>query len=492
MNNFKKYTKSVLAMGIASAFALQSCTDLTEPVYDAIPADQFLQTDAQVAAALGPAYSGMRGITWDWFNPSEATSDELIVPTRGGDWFDNGDWLAYSRHTWTPQHGPINGMWGFIFGNISQVNQLIPVVSSNQAAVDELRAIRAFYYYMAIDAFGNVPIVTDASSEGGTKPRAEVYAFIEKELTESIPNLVQGKAYSRMNQDAARMLLAKLYLNAGVFKGSPEWQKAYDTINQVINSANGYSLAATTLANFTLQNQGSPESIFNIPYDSFLAGGLNFQMRTLHYANQQTYGLGNAPWNGFCTLADFYNSFDAEDARSAMWISGQQYSASGAPLLDAKDQPLAFIADFNKDQMTDADPEFQVAGIRSQKYEIQRNNPNGDQDNDYVVFRLADAILMRAEAAMHLGKTAEALADVNTIRERSLVSPLTALTMDDILAERGRELAWEGWRRNDMIRFGVFSKERKFMKNTDKTRELFPIPQNRIDANPLLQQNPGY
>ena len=295
-----------------------------------------------------------------------------------------------------------------------------------------------------------------------------------------------------MNQDAARMLLAKLYLNAGVFKGSPEWQKAYDTINQVINSANGYSLAATTLANFTLQNQGSPESIFNIPYDSFLAGGLNFQMRTLHYANQQTYGLGNAPWNGFCTLADFYNSFDAEDARSAMWISGQQYSASGAPLLDAKDQPLAFIADFNKDQMTDADPEFQVAGIRSQKYEIQRNNPNGDQDNDYVVFRLADAILMRAEAAMHLGKTAEALADVNTIRERSLVSPLTALTMDDILAERGRELAWEGWRRNDMIRFGVFSKERKFMKNTDKTRELFPIPQNRIDANPLLQQNPGY
>lgn len=492
MNNIKKYFYSVLSVGVVASMSLQSCTDLTEPVYDSIPADQFLKTDAQVAAALGPAYSGMRGLTWDWFNPSEATTDELIVPTRGGDWFDNGDWLAYSRHTWTAQHGPINGVWGHIFGNIAQVNQLIPVVSANKAAVDELRAIRAYYYSMAIDAFGNVPIVTDNTSSAATKTRAEVYAFIESELTAAIPSLPAGKAYGRMTQDAATMMLAKLYLNAGVYKGTPEWQKAYDTINKVINSKNAYKLSATTLSNFTTQNQGSGEAIFNIPFDSFLAGGLNFQMRTLHYANQQTYGLGNAPWNGFCTLADFYNSFEAKDARSGMWLAGQQYSASGAPLLDAKNAPLAFIADFNKDQMTDADPEFQVAGIRSQKYEIQRNNPNGDQDNDYVFYRLADAILMRAEAAFRLGKTAEALTDVNTIRTRSLVDPLKAVTAADILAERGRELAWEGWRRNDMIRFGTFSNARKFMAKTDKTRELFPIPQARIDANPLLKQNPGY
>ena len=352
MNNIRKHISKVLAAAVVVSLSLQSCTDLTEPVYDAIPADQFLKTDAQVAAALGPAYGGLRGITWDWFNPSEASSDELIVPTRGGDWFDNGDWLAYSRHTWTPQHGPINGMWGFIFGNISQVNQLIPVVSTNKAAVDELRAIRAFYYFMAIDAFGNVPIVTDAKSSGATKSRAEVYAFIEKELTESIPSLTAGKAYSRMTQDAANMLLAKLYLNAGVYKGSPEWQKALDAVNKVITSKNAYALSSSTLANFIVQNQGSGENIWTIPYDSFKAGGMNFQMRTLHYANQQTYGLGNAPWNGFCTLADFYNSFEKTDLRKAMWIEGQQFAASGAKLLDAKNQPLAFIADFPKDQMT--------------------------------------------------------------------------------------------------------------------------------------------
>jgi hypothetical protein len=383
-------------------------------------------------------------------------------------------------------------MWGFIFGNISQINQLIPVVKTNQKAVDELRAVRAFYYFMAVDAFGNVPIVTDNASAGGTKSRAEVYAFVKSELEAAIPNLLPGKAYSRMTQDAARMLLAKLKLNAGVYSGTADWQGAYDAANAVINSKNGYSLASSTVSNFIVANEGSGENIWTIPYDSFKAGGMNFQMRTLHYANQQTYGLGNSPWNGFCTLADFYNSFESKDLRNAMWIKGQQYAASGAALKDAKGAPLAFIADFQKDQMTDADPEFQVAGIRSQKYEIQKNNPNGDQSNDYVVFRLADAIMMRAEAAFRLGKTAEALADLNTIRKRSGVDPLSSITAADILAERGREFAWEGWRRNDMIRFGTFSLERKFMKKLDKTRELFPIPQPRIDANPLLKQNPGY
>jgi hypothetical protein len=295
-----------------------------------------------------------------------------------------------------------------------------------------------------------------------------------------------------MTKDAAMMLLAKMKLNAAIYSGTADWQGAYDAANSVIKSANSYSLASSTASNFIVQNQGSEENIWTIPFDSFKAGGMNFHMRTLHYANAQTYGLGNSPWNGFCTLADFYNSFEAKDLRQSMWIKGQQYASSGAALTDAKGAPLAFIADFQKDQMTDADPEFQVAGIRAQKYEIQRNNPNGDQSNDYVVFRLADAIMMRAEAAFRLGKTAEALADVNSIRTRSGVGALKTLTAADILAERGREFAWEGWRRNDMIRFGTFSLERKFMKKLDKTRELFPIPQPRIDANPSLKQNPGY
>ncbi len=487
----KKYVYRALAVGFLSTFALQSCTDLTEKVYDSIPAEDFLKTDAQLAAALGPAYGGLTGITWDWFNTQEATTDEVIFPTRGGDWFDNGDWLQYSRHTWTASHGPINGMWGFVFGNISTINSLVPKVSTNKKAVDELRALRAIYYYMAISTFGNVPIVTKDGEAAGTKSRAEVYAFIEKELVESIPSLPTTKVYSKMNQDVANMLLAKLYMNAKVFSGTAQWQKAYDTINKVLATGN-YSLEANQLFNFSVNNKGSKENIFAIPFNSVSAGGMNFHMRTLHYANQLTYGLGNAPWNGFCTMADFYNSFDDTDLRKKMWLVGQQYSASGAKLKDAKSQDLAFTIDWEKDQMTDKDDVYQIAGARSQKYEIQTNNPRGDQDNDFVFFRLADAMLMKAEAALWLGKDAEALAEVNKIRKRAGVADFTTLTVENLLAERGRELALECWRREDTIRFGTFTKERKFMKNTDKNKELFPIPQPRIDGNPLLKQNPGY
>ena len=478
----------LLFVGSLTALSLQSCTDLTEKVYDRIEDGDFLKNDAQIAAALGPAYGGLGGITWDWFNPNEASSDELIVPTRGGDWFDNGDWLAYSRHTWTPSHGPINGSWGFLFGNISTINQLIPKVSANKKAVDELRALRAFYYLQAVDMFGNVPISTETLNDGATKPRAEVYAFIEKELLEIIPNLPTTKVYSKINQSVANMILAKLYLNAGVYKGTTEWQKAYDVLNKVIPN---YSLETSTLANFTLQNQGSAENIFVVPYDSKTAEGMTFQMRTLHYENQKTYGLGNSPWNGFCTLADFYNSFDDKDLRKKMWIAGQQFAASGSELKDAKGAPLVFVADFKKDQMTDADPEYQVAGVRAQKYEIQRNNPSGHQDNDFVIFRLSDAVLMKAEAAFRLARNAEAITEVNKIRTRAGMAPFTTLTAATLLAERGREMAWEGWRRSDLIRFGEFNKERKFMKNT-KDYSLFPIPQARIDANPKLVQNPAY
>jgi starch-binding outer membrane protein, SusD/RagB family len=485
----KKYIFRAFAVGMLSTFALQSCTDLTEPNYDTIEAKDFLKNDAQLAAALGPAYGGFEGITWNWFNTQEATTDEVIFPTRGGDWFDNGDWLAYSRHTYTASHGPINGMWGFIFENVSTINSLIPKVSTNKKAVDELRAIRAIYYYMALSSFGNVPIVTKEGEAAGTKSRSEVWAFIEKELLESIPSLPTAKVYSKMNQDVANMLLAKVYLNAKVHTGTAQWQKAYDTISKVVGN---YTLEGNQLFNFSLNNKGSKENIFAIPYSSISSGEMNFQMRTLHYANQLTYGLGSSPWNGFCTMADFYNSFDDTDLRKKMWIVGQQYNAAGAKLKDAKNQDLAFTVDFDKDQMTDQDAVYQIAGPRAQKYEIQTNNPRNGQDNDFVFFRLADAILMKAEAALWLGKDAEALAEVNKIRKRAGVADFTKLTTENLLAERGRELALECWRREDMIRFGTFSNVRKFMKTTDKNKELFPIPQPRIDGNPLLKQNPGY
>jgi starch-binding outer membrane protein, SusD/RagB family len=489
--------KSIIYLALAGAITMASCTNLEEDIYGVIPQAGFGNTPEQLAALLGPAYSNVRQCAWQWHN-HEVTTDVMLVPTRGKDWYDGGNWLNFHRHTWSTLHAPINEMWGWIFeGGINTVNQLIPQVGSNQKAVSELRAIRAYYYLLALDMFGNVPILTETSSGSvATQPRAQVYQFVESELKAAMPDLTEDKAYGRINKWVANTLLAKLYLNAQVYKGSPEWAKAAAACDAVINSGK-YSLESNFFTNFAVANEGSNENIWAIPFDKNLAGEMNIQMRTLHYQNQLTYGLASQPWNGFCSLADFYNSFDNSDLRKQMFIVGVQRSASGAVLKDDSGNDLVFTINVPSDEMTASEPTYQGAGARLGKYEIQKNNASNNQDNDWAMLRLSDVYLMRAEANFRQGKTADALKDINPIRQRAGVAPMTTLTLEDILAERGRELAWEGWRRNDLIRFGKFTDvggkfTSKFMKNPAQHTTLFPIPQQRIDANPGLKQNPGY
>ena len=216
-------------------------------------------------------------------------------------------------------------------------------------------------------------------------------------------------------------------------------------------------------------------------------------MRTLHYLNQTTYNLGAAPWNGYATLAEFYNSFEDTDARKGTWLVGQQYTADGKPLVD-DGQPLIFTPEIPALVMP-AGPAARRAGARYKKYEIQKNNKNNDQNNDFVIYRLADALLMRAEAQFRLGNTGPALLDINRVRERGYganYTPLAAITLDEILAERGRELAWEFHRRQDLIRFGKFNQPWQFKAASPETRNIFPIPRTQLDLNPNLKQNPGY
>jgi starch-binding outer membrane protein, SusD/RagB family len=495
-----KKTFSYLAL--AGILTMASCTNLDESVFGVVPKDGFGKTPEQLAALLGPAYSGLRGYAWNIHN-AEVTTDVGLVPTRGKDWYDGGNWLNYNRHTWTTTHGPINDIWGWIYeSGVNPINQLIPQVPGNTVAIAELRAVRAFYYFLAMDYFGNVPVITETTTgTATTTPRAQVYAFVEKELTEALPNLsntVGGSYYGRINKLAAQAILAKVYLNAGVYTGTPQWQKAADACTAIINSRE-FSLETNYLSNFAVQNDKSKENIWAIPFDRFQAGGMNIAYRTLHYQSQSTYNLSGQPWNGFCTIAEFYNSFSSTDVRRNMFISGVQYGADGKALKDDNGKDLNFDPAMTKDEMTSADPEFQGAGVRLGKYEIQRGNTVPDQDNDWAMFRLADVYLMRGEALFRLGKTTEALPDFNVVRARAGVTAWTTaqLTLDNILAERGRELAWEAWRRNDLVRFGEFNKvggkfTSKFMKEPAAKTLLFPIPQQRRDANPGLTQNPGY
>lgn len=503
-NIMSRFAKPLAMLGVGAMAFMASCTNLDEDLYSVVPLAGFGNTTDQLNALLGPAYANLRDASWQFHN-MEVTSDVMLVPTRGKDWFDNGNWLNLHRHTWTSQLGPLNDYWGWCYeGGIGRLNSLITLVNSNgtldatkkAASIAELRTIRAFYYLLLIDMFGNIPITTEATTgkQIGTSTRAEVYTFIEKELTESQTALSKDLVYSKVNYWVNKMIQAKLYLNAGVYKGTPEWAKAAAAADEVIKSGK-YTLNSDFLANFATNNEGSPETIWAFPFDKNQAGGMNIQMRTLHYANQRTYGLNAAPWNGFCSLAEFYTSFDATDKRRGMFLTGPQFAADGTPLKDDAGDPLVFEPVVAKDEYAQTDKGMQGAGARLQKYAIQRNNTSNDQDNDWVAFRLADAHLMRAEANFRLTGAAAALADLNAVRARAGVAPFTAaqVTAPAILAERGREMAWEGWRRSDLIRFGVYTEGgSKFVKDRTPKTNLMPIPQPRIDANPGVKQNPGY
>ena len=490
--NLKKLSLTTLA---SAMLVMSSCTDLKEETFSVIPSDQFPLNQAQRDAVVGPIYSGLR----DYYGNSvdlNTVTDEQVVPTRGGDWKDGDAWRRLHEHTWnaTADNGRFNGLWSWVYGQTTAINRQLENIR-DENVVAELRALRAFYHYVAMDNFGRVPIVTRVSSEAPDQAeRPAVFEFVEKELLEVLPRLspnVGGALYGRFTQNVARMVLAKIYLNAEVYTGRARWADAVTQTNEIINSGR-FSLVGADqyFSMFSVLNQASPETMLGIPFNRTKFGGNVMQFRTLHYLSQLTYDLAGQPWNGFCTLAEFYDSFGDTDVRKRGWLVGQQFTSAGAPIVD-EGTPLVFTPEIPAFEMP-AGVDGRRRGARFVKYEIQRRNPNNDQDNDFVVYRYSDVFLMRGEAQFRLGNQAAALADINRIRTRSGAAAFGSLTADDILAERGRELYWEYHRRQDLIRFGQFNKAWRFKAQSAPTRNLYPIPQDQINQNPKLRQNPGY
>ncbi|GAC1426492.1 MAG: RagB/SusD family nutrient uptake outer membrane protein [Flavisolibacter sp.] len=485
--------------------SINSCTKLDSKVYD--QTTTFFTNPAQIAAGVAPAYLSLQGLapTSDIYNLQEVTSDEVVVPTRGSDWFDNGNWQRLWLHTWTPADGAMNGAWEFIYGGIARVNLILQQVAgltpqpTDIASINaELKTIRAYYYFLAMDMFGNVPVVSDYQTDltkVAPKSRAEVFAFVEKELLANVAALPEksNSTYGRMTKWFGYSLLAKLYLNAGVYIGAPRWADVITNADMVIKSGK-YSLEGNFFDNFTVNNQGSNEAIFNIPMDVKKGiGGFGLQMATLHYQSNETFGILAGPWNGFCSTADYYNQFDSVDKRKNMFLVGQQYDLAGKPQIDKQvNLPLNF--DPNVSTISSPAPLFRMAGVRCHKYEYTKDTW-GAMDNDWVVLRLSDVYLMRGEAKFRAGVGDLGLSDFNAIRARAGVSTWTAadLTLPNIEKERARELSWEASRRTDMIRFGDYINARVPDKAISGSfRTLFPIPKPQIDKNANLKQNPGY
>jgi hypothetical protein len=445
-------------------------------------------------------------------NMNEITSDEIIVPTRGNDWYDGGQWQGLWLHKFKPDVF-VDGGWSDLNNGIGKVNFTLNILaglpskpSNYDAIVAELKVLRAYFLFQMMDMFGSIPVVTDYNTDPSKvvqKSRAEVYAFLEGELTANVPlltNTVDKTSYGRLTQYAGHMLLAKLYLNAQVYTGTPQWAKAITEVNLVINSGK-YILQPNYFDNFSTSNEGSSENIFVVPFDKINIGGMNWEMQTLHYSHNLTYGLTGQPWNGFCSTADVLNKYDAADARKAQFLVGQQYAADGVTPLTDPQANLPLVLNPNVTSLSDASLPFRMAGARNVKYHPEAGTA-GNQSNDMVLFRLSDAYLMLAEASVHLGDIPTAVTAVNKVRERAGVADWTAgnLTLPNLLDERSRELMWEGWRRQDLIRFEVATGTHYFtgartpqkVDDGDQHTFIFPIPAPEILSNPNLHQNPGY
>jgi starch-binding outer membrane protein, SusD/RagB family len=522
-------TMKKLTLGFLLVFLYSTaCTDLTETSPDALTS---LETEEEFIAALGEAYTvlgGMWGGHGGLWSIHEVSSDEAVVPQRGTDWFDGGVWLQTHRHTIQNDHGPTNGSWNQLFRGVNATSRLINLfetlvedgsIDANTAAafIAELKVQRAFYYFWLLDTFGNVPIIEDfAAIEGNPANntnfqagRNEVFNFVESEVLANIDLLSTDPrgSYGRMHKDAAHFLLGKLYLNAQVYTGTPRWNDAVTQFNAVINSGN-YDLESNYFAPFSFNNSGSTEIIFAIPYDAVFLGGFNLHHMTLHYQHQQTFNFEQQPWNGYATLAEFYNSFEENDMRKGDGTTiglliGPQFTFSGDPIIDTDigpDHHLTLQADIPQLAMVgELAGASREAGARFAKFEYELGS-TPDLNNDFPVFRYGDALLSKAEALWRLNPgDAEALMLVNQIRQRAGVDPFASLTAQNLIAERGRELYLEMWRRQDLIRFeGQAGGATRFNDPwwekdvSAEFRNVFPIPRNQIDANPNLTQNPGY
>jgi hypothetical protein len=518
-------TKLATAGVLALLVLAPACTDLTEVPQSAITPENFYRNADEAIGGLASVYAQLRTTNDDYYDISEISTDEMIVPTRGQDWYDNGQWLDIHRQTFTANSpsalSNINGAWTNLFIGVARANVVLSGIQNTNftgktTMVAELRVLRAFYYYLLMDAFGGVPIVTDvAITPRAQNTRAEVFSFIEKELKEARPDLPASwpqNMNGRVTQGAVDAMLASLYLNAQVFTGTvsttglqpgtQHWQDALDAANAVINSGN-YALATDAnqsctpagcgwRKNFTADNNLSPEIIFAVKYVAVQDIGNNFLMRALHY-NQ--YSGGEAPWNGFSTIADTYNAFDPQDKRTQIFLAGPQVNlVTGAPATDRQGNPLVF--DPNIPDVTNA---TEGQGVRIDKWPVDPNHVNRNNGNDYAWFRLGEMYLIRAEAENELGNQAAAVADLNLVRSRVFnppkpIAPATQQQVRDaILSERLFELTWEGKRRTDLIRMGKFTNGTWYAKTTNLPyKVLFPIPQTQIETNPLLKQNPGY
>ncbi len=503
-----------LYTGIASLGLLftTACTDLTPEIYSDVQKEDYFQTPAQFSTLIANAYAQLAGeygyiYREGYWSMQEYTSDEVVVPTRGTDWYDAGVPIKMHTHTWEEDTRDVNNGWSFAFGGVTKcnnvLNNIINIMGTDESTyndaaksgIAETKVLRAFYHLLAMDLYGNIHI-DDNERELQQYSRTEVFNWIEQEILDNMDKLDNRVRYGSMTKPVAHTILAKMYLNAEVYTGTARWADAAAQCDSVIEGGYGYALNDDYFTTFKKNNVGNKEIIFPIVFDAVYAKGNMFHLITLHYTQQEAYGFTTETWNGPCTLKSFYDSYASNDKRKAQWFTGpvmkdgEVIKYSNATLEDA---PAIIVPEVTTIQDPTAANTFE--GARFIKFEIEPGIEH-HANSDFPIYRYADILLMKAEALMRLNggvANQEALDAVNEVRERTGLADYTTatLTLNELLAERGRELAWEGHRRQDLIRFGKFTTGMwEFMGTRSANRAIFPIPRWVQDDNPgIYTQN---
>ncbi len=512
-----KYIKILTALVGASVLSF-SCTKLDEKLRDSL---QDESSTVNAAGLLQSAYEAMNTPLMDQsrvWAAQEHTSDEALGPTRGPDWDDNGVWRVLHAHTWNADHAFLRDT----YRELLQVQFAATSVLNRNPTGDQraqARFIRALSTYYVLDMWDQVPYRTDLSDYGKLPLTIKGSAAADTIISELNAVIAEASLANanviKASKDGAKALLMKVYLNRGVYakRDAPtfapaDMDKVISLADEIINSGR-YSINPSYFQTFAADNSiANKEIIYSLENTVGVRGGNNrfYWFCTLHY-NQKPSG-----WNGFTTLADFYDKFEASDLRRSQaypgvtnvtglrvgLLEGQQFDQNGTVLKDRKANNLAFT---RKVALKESGNDLEITGIRVVKYPPDfAKGIDGNAENELVLFRYADVLLMKAEALLRKGSAAAALTIVNNLRSVRGATPLGALTTDNLLAERGREFYWEGWRRNDMIRFGKFLDPLPAGAGTTSTRStksgterlLFAIPNQQLSVNPNLEQNPGY
>jgi starch-binding outer membrane protein, SusD/RagB family len=498
--------KSIIIISVC-ALAFSACTNLDEEFFSKVPVDQYATTPSEIKTVAGGVYASLRGFVdnesrsypaseYVYFLV-ETTSDEFVVPKRGNDWYDNGRYLEAHLHEFNSNNGMLLGGWKYCYSGIGKCNFTIYVINGSSLTQEEkntanaeIRGIRAYYYSLLLDWFGNVPLdtlYTDLESRANT-PRAQVFDFVEKELLDIRPLLPSTIQYSFFTRNVANTLLARLYLNAEVYTGTPRWQ---DCIS-ACDSVNGYTLTTNTLDNFITENQKSKEIIWCIPYDH-MEGTLGNYLNglTYHYNQWQAFSTSPGGWpsavNGPCGQPGLYSSFEPGDPRQKSLCEGLQINLStGTPVLDRNGNDLNYT-----ETIGDFQDATEYEGCRISKYQTKEGDV-WERDNDWVLMRYAEVMMMKAECLFRLNSGDKGESLVNAIRDRSNLAPVS-VSLDAIDKEWLHEFCFEGLRHSENVRFGSYFLPDWARPNTTPLEKgIFPIPASVLEKNDKLVQNPGY